>query len=154
MTSERIGLFDSTFGTSLLVVINIVVFVVLTWRNAQLLHQIDIQHQKAQKALSRANDELEFKVSERTTELREANLRLQSEVRERDRAETAVRVSQQQLEAILDNAPAIIYVKNLQGRFTFINRQFENLFGVEREHCKLKTDGCTAIRMAKTFLSR
>lgn len=48
----------------------------------------------AREALQRAHDELERKVSERTTELSEANTRLQQEVEERVRAEQTLREAQ------------------------------------------------------------
>jgi two-component system, LuxR family, sensor kinase FixL len=41
--------------------------------------------------------------------------------------------SQQQLQAILDGAPSLVYVKNTQGRFTLVNRRFESVFGLQRE---------------------
>jgi len=40
--------------------------------------------------------------------------------------------SQDRLQAILDNAEAIIYLKDVQGRYITVNRRFENLFKVER----------------------
>jgi len=35
------------------------------------------------------------------------------------------------LQAIMDNSPAVIYVKDIKGRFTFVNRKFENLYNIE-----------------------
>jgi diguanylate cyclase (GGDEF)-like protein/PAS domain S-box-containing protein len=42
-------------------------------------------------------------------------------------------VYKQQLNAILDNAPVEIYLKDREGRYTRINKQFEKLFGVKNE---------------------
>jgi len=38
------------------------------------------------------------------------------------------------LQAIMDNSPAIIYVKNTEGVFTFINQRFANLFSMKRKN--------------------
>jgi PAS domain S-box-containing protein len=82
ITSERIGLFEPAFGTSILVVLYITIFAGLILWNAQQLHRIDLQRQSAVKALQQANDELEARIGQRTTELRETDNRLtQSEER-------------------------------------------------------------------------
>ncbi|WP_017718084.1 PAS domain S-box protein [Kamptonema formosum] len=62
------------------------------------------------------------------------------DISERKQAQEALRSSQQQLNAILDNAPAVIYTKDTGGRFLLINRQFETLFGVSREEVQGKKD--------------
>ncbi|NTS40594.1 PAS domain S-box protein [Flavisolibacter sp. BT320] len=41
--------------------------------------------------------------------------------------------SQEQLQAILDNMPMIIYLKDLEGRFMMLNRQFHQTFGTTDE---------------------
>lgn len=58
----------------------------------------------------------------------------------RVQAEEALREREAQLQAILDNSPAAIYVKDTEGRFIRINRQFEILFGVEREQVEGKSN--------------
>ncbi len=62
------------------------------------------------------------------------------DISERKQAQEALRTSQEQLKAILDNAPAVIYTKDTGGRFLQINRQFETLFGVSREEVQGKND--------------
>ena len=49
-------------------------------------------------------------------------------VTDRKRAEEALRRSQQLLRDVADNTTAVIYVKDADGRFLFINRRFEQLF--------------------------
>lgn len=51
----------------------------------------------AQEALQKANDELERKVAERTTDLSSTNIRLQQEVAERIQAERTLRAAQEEL---------------------------------------------------------
>lgn len=47
---------------------------------------------------------------------------------ERKLAEQALRMSQAQLQAILDHTNAVIYIHDLEGRFLLVNKQFEKLF--------------------------
>jgi len=51
----------------------------------------------------------------------------------RKQAEEARRESEERLQAILDNATAIIYLKDTEGRFILINRQLETLFQKPKE---------------------
>jgi PAS domain S-box-containing protein len=44
------------------------------------------------------------------------------------------------LEELLDATPACVYVKTLDGHYQFINRKFEQLFGVTRSDAKSRTD--------------
>ena len=57
----------------------------------------------------------------------------------RKRTEEALRESEERLRAILDNTTAVVYIKDIQGRYTFINRQFENLFHIKIDEIKGKT---------------
>ncbi len=45
-----------------------------------------------------------------------------------------------ELESILDNSTAVIYVKDTTGRYLRINRRFEDLFGISRERVVGKKD--------------
>jgi two-component sensor histidine kinase len=65
--------------------------------NRQLHEQIR-ERERAEVALRQANDELEKRVQERTTALREANEALQTEVIERRKAEEALRQAHDELE--------------------------------------------------------
>ena len=58
----------------------------------------------------------------------------------RQRLNEELRQSQENLQAVIDNTTAVIYLKDLEGRFLLINRQFENLFHVTREQVIGKTD--------------
>jgi two-component system cell cycle sensor histidine kinase/response regulator CckA len=49
--------------------------------------------------------------------------------------------SEQRLQAILDNSPAIVHVKNLEGRYLFVNRQCELAFDMPREDMVGRLDG-------------
>jgi PAS domain S-box-containing protein len=55
-------------------------------------------------------------------------------------AERALRQSQRLLQAISDNASAVIYAKDLEGRYLFVNRRFCELFHVSTDGIAGKTD--------------
>ncbi len=66
-----------------------------------------------------------------------------TERHEAEQAKDALRALQESsatLQAMLDNTTAVIYIKDLDGRYTLINRQFERLFGVTREQVQDRTD--------------
>ena len=48
--------------------------------------------------------------------------------------------SRERVQAIIDNTAAVIYVKDMEGRYTLVNRSFEALFGVTRERATGHTD--------------
>lgn len=58
----------------------------------------------------------------------------------RREAEAALQESEARLQDIIDNAPVTIYLKDLQGRYILINRQFQILFHLTREEVLGKTD--------------
>ncbi|MBD2313598.1 PAS domain S-box protein [Desertifilum sp. FACHB-1129] len=97
---------------------------------AELYQQLQIELQERQKAeatLQKLNDALELKVQERTQMLQCVVQQLSQENAERQRTEKALQHSQVQLQAILDNSPAFIYVYDLQNRYILVNYQFEKL---------------------------
>lgn len=55
-------------------------------------------------------------------------------------AEEALRESEERLQAIIDNSTAVIYLKDTEGRYRLINRQFEGFFHVSRRGVLDKTD--------------
>jgi two-component system, cell cycle sensor histidine kinase and response regulator CckA len=55
------------------------------------------------------------------------------DITERRRAEADRRASEERLQAIIDNSPALIMVKDLQHRYVLVNRRWEDLFGVRAE---------------------
>jgi PAS domain S-box-containing protein len=65
---------------------------------------------------------------------------LRRELVERTRLQRAVQDSERQLNAILDNAPQIVFLKDLQGRYQFGNKAFLNLLGLRLGDLKSATD--------------
>ncbi len=68
-------------------------------------------------------------------ELREAESR-----RKRRKSEEALRESEKRLQAILDNSPAIIFLKDTEGRYLYVNPQFGKLTPLTPEQILGKTD--------------
>jgi PAS domain S-box-containing protein len=68
--------------------------------------------------------------------LQEAERRLQ----EHQQVEAALRESQQLLQAILDAAPAYIYLKDKQGQYILVNHYCERILGLSQEQIVGKTD--------------
>ncbi len=62
------------------------------------------------------------------------------DVTARARAEAALVESSERVQAIIDNTAAVIYVKDMEGRYTLVNRTFEALFDIMRERATGRTD--------------
>jgi PAS domain S-box-containing protein len=65
---------------------------------------------------------------------------LQQENAERRGAEDALRGSEQRLRSIIDNSPAVIYLKDLEGRYVMVNRRYMQLHHVGADAIEGKTD--------------
>jgi PAS domain S-box-containing protein len=84
---------------------------------------------------------LEERVRQRTAELDHANEELRKEVAERTRAEQEVRRTQSFLDLVIENIPAMLFVKDArEHRFVLLNRAGEELLGVDRSEILRKTD--------------
>ena len=57
------------------------------------------------------------------------------DITERKRTQTALREIQEQVQGIIDNSPAVIYVIDAHNRHQLVNRQYENLVSMTREKC-------------------
>jgi len=98
------------------------------------------ERNRAERAVRRLNARLEQRVAARTADLEAANRRLTAEIAERRRATEALLISQAQLADTLDNSTAIISLKDLDGRYLLVNREFERLFGGARRIIIGRTD--------------
>lgn len=97
--------------------------------------------------LRAANTELEREIAERKAaeaRVRELNAALEQRVADRTRqlqaANEQLRESEMRMQAILDTAPPLVFVKDLEGRYGFVNRRFEEAFGTTREKVIGRTD--------------
>ena len=62
------------------------------------------------------------------------------DITDRKLAEDALRASEARLQAILNNASAVIYLKDVEGRYLMVNKRFEKLFNVSQQEIRGKTD--------------
>lgn len=69
-----------------------------------------------------------------------ANAELEKEISEHKLAQEALEESEQRLRSILNNSMAVVYLKDTEGRYLFINRRFETLFNIKNESLEGKTD--------------
>ncbi|MEO5333431.1 MAG: PAS domain S-box protein [Magnetococcus sp. YQC-5] len=60
-------------------------------------------------------------------------------IRRRD-AEALLHKKEELIRSILDNTPSVIFIKDMQGRYSFVNRQFEDMFHVKNDSLSGKTD--------------
>lgn len=56
------------------------------------------------------------------------------------RAQIEIHRRDELLQAMMDNTSAVVYLKDLAGRYLYINREYEKLFHVKREEMVAKTD--------------
>ncbi|AOR73172.1 hypothetical protein BBJ41_37155 [Burkholderia stabilis] len=107
--------------------------------NRNLVREIAAR-QEAERQLRALTHELEQRVATRTAEFESVNDALRRKVAEHERAELAIRDSQQQLQSIVDNAATVISVKQADRRYVLVNRRFEDVFHVRRQDAFGKTD--------------
>jgi len=62
------------------------------------------------------------------------------DITERRKTEEDLRKSRQLLESVLENSPAVIYAKRTDGRYTYINREWERVCDLRREQVIGRTD--------------
>ena len=80
-------------------------------------------------------------VQEAWQDLNRLNLQLQREILKRQNTQKALEKSEALLQAILDNSTAMIYIKDVDGKYLLTNRHFDNLFHLSKEQITGKTDG-------------
>jgi PAS domain S-box-containing protein len=96
--------------------------------NAELKRQIG-ERKRAEAEVRRVNADLENRVAARTRELEDANARQLRQLRQLEL-----------LQAIIDNTPAVVYAKHLDGRYLLANRRYEEIFALRREAILGRTD--------------
>ena len=97
-------------------------------------HRIDVHTGGELKFLASKFEEMSASLKEKLTELNDRN-------KELEEALTRLGETQGRFQAVLDTSPAVIFVKDLHGRYLLVNRKFEALFGVDSDSVVGKTDG-------------
>jgi len=86
-------------------------------------------YKETEEKLKKTGDELELKVQERTSELLKSNKKLKREIRERKRAEEALRKSEETLRDFFDNSSLGIFRSTPEGKVIQVNRSYARIFG-------------------------
>jgi PAS domain S-box-containing protein len=95
--------------------------------------------------LSRAFDAMALEVAD-------TQIRLRRDIEELARIQGELENSEARLRQILNNATAVVFVKDTEGRFLFVNHQWERLFHFPQEEMVGKTDyDCFAHDIARVF---
>lgn len=93
-----------------------------------------------------SKDGTEYQIADSAAPIRDKNGNILgmvlafNDVTEQYQLREAASKSKRDLQAIMDHSPAVIYVKDTEGRYTFANQQFEKLFHIQREDLIGKTD--------------
>jgi len=96
---------------------------------------LDITAQKeAEEQLRTANDELEFRVIARTSQLEEANELMSLEIGERRRAEQQLRIAEERYRRLVEDLPAVVYIWQVRDApdgtdHAYVSPQIEQLLG-------------------------
>ncbi|VAW58250.1 hypothetical protein MNBD_GAMMA11-2823 [hydrothermal vent metagenome] len=93
-----------------------------------------------------SKDSTEFQITSSASPIRNKNeetlgmVLVFNNVTEQYQLRQAAKKNKRDMQAVMDNSPAVIYVKDLSGRYTFVNRCFEDLFHLDRSAITGKTD--------------
>jgi PAS domain S-box-containing protein len=85
---------------------------------------------KMEEALRRAYDQMEELVEKRTAALRRANESLRSEIEERQKMEERLRDSEARFTAFMEHLPGLAVMRDMEGRYLFANRTWEETMGL------------------------
>ncbi len=120
LQGDRSRVYTPQLGIALLSIANILIFAVLIWCNARFLNRLDRQRDGAEKALQETLEELEQRVEERTTQLKQANEQLQAEISDRQYAESALQQSEERFRVALQNSPTVVFNQDTELRYTWL----------------------------------
>jgi PAS domain S-box-containing protein len=68
------------------------------------------------------------------------HLAMMQDITERRQTESALKQSEERLRSLMMNSPSLVFFKALDGRYLYVNRQFERLFQLPEGHIIGKTD--------------
>jgi PAS domain S-box-containing protein len=101
---------------------------------------VGLQARLSAKAAHRVRQDLERRVELQMAEYDKTNEELRIEIRDRERAEEAVRNSEALYSSLIEHLPVHVIRKDLQGRFTFVSHSVCELLGKPLRDILGKTD--------------
>jgi PAS domain S-box-containing protein len=123
-------------------------------RGAVLVCHDVTERRQTEEEIRRLNSELESRVRARTASLESALERLRQEGVGKEQIAEALRASQRQLQDIVDYAPAVIFIKDLEGRYLLVNAEYERVIGVGRRDTIGRSDLDLLVPEAATSVRR
>jgi PAS domain S-box-containing protein len=130
---QRGGLFDETFGSALVGIVNVAALTGFVWIHARALHRVDLARSLAQHALEDANAELEARIAERTAELAEVNADLLCEHDRLRASEGALREREEHLATTLNSIGDGVIATDTENRVIRMNPVAERITGWKLE---------------------
>ena len=88
---------------------------------------------RAEEQIKQANDDLERRVTERTSELAIANQRLLDEIVQRSHTQKALSSSEEKYRSMVDALPQIVFELDLSGRILLLNKQGYEMSGLSQD---------------------
>ncbi|NTW77465.1 MAG: PAS domain S-box protein, partial [Syntrophaceae bacterium] len=98
------------------------------------------EFRQAQKALQQANEELEIRVAERTTELVQANKALQKEILERQRTEAVLEESERRYDQFFKTSRDCVFITLASGKFVDMNDSLVEVLGYSSREEMMQVD--------------
>ncbi len=89
----------------------------------------DISDRRSDSAMQEANQALELTLRQQTQELQHLNKRLQKEIQERRQTEEVLRASWRKHRSVIDSLKTIVFQRDLEGRWTFLNPAWTTIMG-------------------------
>ena len=111
-------------------------------REAEALSRLLERAEQAEQELQIARDELELRVEERTRELSDANARLSREAKDRERAEAALRSSEEAFRSFMLHFPGLAFIKEVDTTVVFASEGFRTFLGLDPAAMVGKTNAC------------
>jgi len=107
---------------------------------ALMRHRLLEAKRQAEAELIAAHAELERRVEQRTTELRQANAQLLEEIEARERAQEMLGESEQRFRTIFESARECIFIKDAALRYVHVNPYMESVFEMTASEIIGRTD--------------
>jgi len=95
---------------------------------------------KADEKIQRSHQKLEERVAECTVDLTQTNQKLSQEISEREKTAAELLESQRLLNQFMKYAPSMAFIKDLQGRFVYVNESYQEFFGLDPQDSIGKTE--------------